>query len=212
MRLPGCSIEGTRRSIASCTRRGGFSRSKGTDVVQAQNDAHARTKTEQQRLTRELAAMEANQMFAQSAGCAFPKGRSARTFCATYAETKSALATANRQLTSVTPTNPHPQLTLLARLTGYDMASIEFSAALWPVLLAELLGSVGFYLSGRINAKDHQKTVERVSRLHRLGQRLRFKKPPESLPGASGAMSARPAAPVTAPSVQPALTWKIPKS
>lgn len=188
-----------------------ISRAKGADLSQAQNDARARTRADQERVSRELAAMEANQTFSQSAGCALPKGRDARTFCTTYKTTKSALSAANRQLTSITPTNPYPQLTLLAELTGYDMASIAFSAALWPVLLAELLGSVGFYLSGRINDKGPQKPIERVSLWRAILSHYRFKTPFQTLSGPSGEMSKKRPASHPAQPPQSALHWKIPK-
>lgn len=117
----------------------------GADAVAA-SGRRARAESEHGRLTAALATMEADRQFAAAAACAKPATREQRAFCARIAETRRALSAAAAILDDVAPVDPHPQLTLFAALTGWPMPQLSFALALYPILLAELCGSLGFYL------------------------------------------------------------------
>lgn len=52
--------------------------------------------------------------------------------------------------------DPAPQITLLASWTGFDLAVLLLATALWPIALAELTGSVGFYLSASLSRRTER--------------------------------------------------------
>ena len=58
-------------------------------------------------------------------------------------------------------TDPQPQLTLAGTLTDFGLPALQFVDALKLVVLAEWIGSGGFYLSRWINFKGPQTPVQR---------------------------------------------------
>lgn len=120
----------------------------GADAVAA-SGRRGRAEAEHARLSVALATMEADRQFAAAVACAKPSTREQRGFCARIAETRRALSAAAAVLDDVAPVDPHPQLTLFAALTGWPMPQLTFALALYPILLAELCGSLGFYLGAR---------------------------------------------------------------
>lgn len=187
--------------------------SKGTAADRHIADTQARTRAEAEhaRLTRELATMQANATFTATAACALPKSNTAREFCASVTATKAALAAAETKIAAKTTTDPQPHLTLLATVTGKRMEQVQFTVALVPVLLAELVGSVGFFLSGRAAPKAPKQPVQRRWWLRAT------KSPPsiDTAPAASQEALAAPSKPVVpvngATPPRPTLTWTIPK-
>lgn len=110
------------------------------------------------RAAKELADLEANRAYKASTACALPRNSSERTLCAKHADATRRMQEAAGTLTHHPTNDPAPQITLLASWTGYDRPLLLLAAALWPIVLAELCGSVGFYLSATPHrAKQRQK-------------------------------------------------------
>lgn len=187
------------------------SRAADTGHTVVANQTRARAEADHTRLTAELATMQASPTFTASAGCALPKSQTARDYCAKVDATKAALTRTSQPLTAITPTDPEPQFSLTAALTGWSLASLKLTQALSLVVLAELVGSVGFYLSSRINSKGVGKPVERRWFSRRAKPAKSAETTPTASPealaitlnGVTPAINAKPAA--------PQLTWTIPK-
>lgn len=114
-------------------------------IHQLAKDAHARA-------ANQLADLEASPPFKSSTACALPRTARERTLCQKHAEASRRATLAADALTRPNATDPAPQLTLLAAWLGYDHGVLHLAASLWTVALAELCGSLGFYLSAR---RDH---------------------------------------------------------
>lgn len=184
------------------------SRAADTGQITVANQTRTRAEADHIRLTAELATMQASPTFTASAGCALPKSQNARDYCAKVDATKAALARTSQQLTAITPTDPEPQFTLAADLTGWSLASLKLTQALSLVVLAELVGSVGFYLSSRINSKAPGKPAGRRWFSRRAKSAKTTENTPAALPGSFTAPSAMVhVAPAAIPSK--AVTWKV---
>lgn len=97
----------------------------------------------------DLAALKASPLYNSSTACALPKTSRERALCAKY---DRLAASAREAVTAIgqTPVNdPAPQVTMLASWTGYDIAALLLATALWPIVLAELTSSIGFYVSAQ---------------------------------------------------------------
>ncbi len=134
------------------------------------------------RASAELADLEKSAPYKSSTACVLPKTQRERTLCAQHAEVAKRLGKASTILTQPQQTDPSPQLTLLATWTGFDMATLLLATALWPIALAELTGSVGFYLTTRSD------------RTERRWNRFRPRKPPNSKPTPENAPNPAPSA------------------
>lgn len=177
--------------------------------------SRTRAEAEYKRLSDELALMKANPTFAATTACTLPKSPAARAFCSKVEDTKAALTTASTQLASTSPKNPDPLATLLSAMTGLALPTIQFNAALWPVLIAELLGSLGFYIASRIAEKPLQRPAERFSWWKAVSWRVASETHSPPVPGSSGAPAPPPppAAPSpSSPAPSPSLTWTLPKA
>lgn len=178
---------------------------KATETGAAQS--RSRTDATYQRLTRELALLQASAQYTATTACtAFPKdaakARDLRAFCTKLAETQAALTAAGTTLDITTTADPEPHITLLASVMALAPPHIRFGAALLPVLLAELLGSLGFYISSRIKSQASSKPVERVSDRPHPTQPVSSASAPAARPGPSEVNQA--SAP---PPQQPAPVW-----
>ncbi len=105
----------------------------------------------------ELATLEANSAFQASAACALPKTKDARALCQTVASLRQELADLDTRLTAPAPADPEPAITWLAEITAQPRATIALIVAIAPVLLAELVGSLGFVIAA---ARKHATTTE----------------------------------------------------
>ena len=180
---------------------------KADQVAAAQT--RTRTEAEHARLTAELAVLQESPTFKATAACTQPKTRDARATCQRVQATTDALALISRELSDTTPTDPQPHITLLASVLGIGPAPIQFTAALVPVLLAEIVGSLGFTIAAAVSGKAHQKPVDGRFGIWRGWARSARQTRPEALPDASGAQPAVPVSP-PAPNPSPKLTWAIP--
>lgn len=153
------------------------------------SEARIRADADYKRLTSELAAMQKAQVFTDTAACSLPKTRVLRDFCGKVEKTKSALKAAEQTIAAITAADPEPQITLFSALSGWSLPSIRFSLAIWPVLLAELCGSVGFYLSSRIKAAAPAKAVQPSWWRKALRYRPRWKTFSAPAPGPAGKAS-----------------------
>lgn len=127
---------------------------RATETARHDVDSQARTlaATAHERAQATLTDLEASPHYKSSTACALPKTNREQTLCQKHAEALARLAAAATALTQDRALDPTPQLTLLASLTGIDTSALLLAAAFWPIALAELCGSVGFYLgspSGR---------------------------------------------------------------
>lgn len=187
------------------------SRAADTGKTTVANEARARAEADHPRLTAELATMQASPTFAASAGCALPKSQTARDYCAKVEATKTALAIADQQLTAITPTDPEPQFTLAASLTGWSLPSLKLTQALSLVVLAELVGSVGFYLSSQINSKASGKAAGRRWFAQHAKPAKNLEIHSAAAPEALATMPNEVAPTTKNKPPAPSLTWAIPK-
>jgi len=187
--------------------------SRGGTATQhvADTQTRARAEAEHARLAAELATMQANATFTATAACALPKSSQAKAFCTRIDDTKAALTRIEAQLAAPAPTDPQPHLSLVQKLTGLGLPTLQFADALKLVVLAEIVGSIGFYLGLRINARPPQKPVQPVSWFEAVRKRLARKTPPAALLKASDAPPAKPEFPTPA-ATAPTVTWKVPKA
>lgn len=144
-----------------------------------------RTDADYQRLARDLTIMQTNPTFSGTAACTLPKTKEARAFCDAVRTAQSALATTSAQLAETPPTDAQPHVTWISAMLGITVQPIQFTAALLPVLLAEVLGSIGFYISARINFKAPAKPVQRPWFRRHPKPVPPDKRPPEASPGPS---------------------------
>lgn len=114
-------------------------------------DAQARTLAAEahKKAASERADLEASPHYKSSTACALPKTSRERTLCTSHAAATARLHAAADALARQPADDPAPQITLLAAWTGYDLAVLLLATALWPIALAELAGSVGFWLTSK---------------------------------------------------------------
>ncbi|HRD74674.1 MAG TPA: hypothetical protein PK264_01865 [Hyphomicrobiaceae bacterium] len=175
----------------------------------------ARTETEHARHTAELALLHASPTYAATSACALPKSKDARTFCDRVAIATTAIARLNAQLAASPPTDAEPHVTLFAAITGARPQAVQFTALLVPVLLAEVLGAVGFYIASRINAEAPGTPARKNFVLRRGTWRPNRQKPSDENSGAAGTMPSRqPSGVVQTPTApaSPNITWRLPSS
>jgi hypothetical protein len=101
------------------------------------------------RASDELTDLETSQPYRSSTACALPRTSRERTLCEKHADATMRLRQAGDTLAHQPAHDPAPQISLLASLTGFELPALLLAAAFWPVALAELCGSVGFYLTSR---------------------------------------------------------------
>ncbi|MBX9861155.1 MAG: hypothetical protein K2Y42_00255 [Hyphomicrobium sp.] len=124
-----------------------FNRASEQSQFNTDDGNRTRAAATHQRAGAELQTLEANPLFKSSTACALPKTQRERALCSSHASAKNTLREADAILIATPAADPSPQITLLATWTGYDMATLLLATALWPIALAELCSSVGFYLS-----------------------------------------------------------------
>lgn len=179
---------------------------KATAVAQAQT--RNRAEATHARLAAELALLQANPTFAATAACAAPKSTAAKSFCATVAQVKRDLAAAETALAGSSAADPNAPVTLIASLTGTPVSAITFTLAVVPVLLAELVGSLGFAIAASRAAPRPPGSPETPIRARWPGWlRRAAKTPPARVPEASAASSVNaPPIPASGPHIQ----WTFP--
>jgi hypothetical protein len=170
-----------------------ISRDAGKATAVADLQAHQRAAAEHKRLLAELALMQASRTFETTAACTRTMSRTARTFCSTIDRTKADMKAAAATLASSTPVDPQPQITLLAAITGRSVSLLTLILAVVPVLLAELVGSFGFFIAAQ-HAPGAIERPQKRFRLLRLGWWRSTPKTP----------------PPVAPAPPQAMVWKIP--
>lgn len=169
----------------------------------------ARTQASYNRLTNELALLQGSPMFATTQACTIIPTRAARTYCDTLAQTKRDLAAIETGLTGPAPVDPTPHITFLSSITHQPIPTLTLLLNLFPVLLAELLGSLGFVIAATGSRSDQASALAKAaattpiakSRLGTLRSRLRqlrlgwprptCAKPPAPLPKPSATPSPR---------------------
>jgi hypothetical protein len=177
-------------------------RDAATADLTADGQTRRRTEAAYNRLSAELAAMQRSPVYASTANCTVLKTAAEKRQCQEIARAKQALATADKTLTAIPPRDPQPQVTLFVALSGWSLPTIQFSLAIWPVLLAEICGSLAFYLTDikRTQPEPSRKTVD-PSWWHRLLRyRPKWKTPPTPQPGTAATLATRASA--SAPSIQ----------
>jgi hypothetical protein len=162
---------------------------------------------EQERLTNDLRILQANPIFKDTAACALPKTKSARALCADVEATQASLKELDGKLSTTTIQDAQPQLTWLAEMTGWPLPHVQFGLALWPVFLAELVGSLGFYLTRKAPAKATQKPAGWFSRSRRWWTAT---KPENVSTAVLVTPNTKPATPeIAAPPETPKLSWPL---
>lgn len=157
-----------------------FNRGHEQSRFTADAQRRALARADHDRAAAELADLEAGPDYKASTACALPKTNRARTLCARHADATQRLHSAADAINAPPADDPTPQMTLLAAWTGYDMPVLLLAAALWPIALAELCGSVGFYISSI------------PDRAERPSKRFWQKKQPDSHPAIKTASKAVP--------------------
>ncbi len=180
-------------------------RNESTAERNRDNDTATRVLAEHKRLTDTLNILRANSLFEESSACALPKTKAARTLCKTVEDTQGSLKELEGQLAQTTIQDAQPHITWLANMTQWPIPNVQFGLALWPILLAELVGSLGFYLTRSMPAKATQTRTGWFSKLRRSP-------PANSAENVSMAVlvtqeSKPKIAPVTTSAAPPRLTW-----
>ncbi len=172
-----------------------ISRDAGKATAVAGLQTRQRAESEHKRLLAELALMQQSETFKATAACTRAINRVTRPLCDTVARTKTDIKATEAALAAIAPIDPQPQVTLLASLSGSSIPLLTFVLAVMPVLLAELLGSVGFFIAAQ-PASSATERPQRRFRLPMLGQRRGKPKTPPS----AASMSS------------PTMVWKLPAS
>lgn len=126
-----------------------FNRSSEAARFQANAQGRDIIVADHQRITAELADLAASQLYKSSAACAVPKLNRERMLCDKHADALKKLQQIKARLIETPPNDPAPQMSLLVSLTGVDLAALTIAASFLPIALAELCGSLGFYLTTR---------------------------------------------------------------
>ena len=149
--------------------------------------------------------MQADPIFKQTAACGLTRTKTTKDFCARLDRTKTALAKADQSLNASAPDDPEPNITMFKEYFGWPVPNIRLGLAVWPVLLAELCGSLGFYLSSRTASELPVKAprpVEPSWWRRALRYRPRWKRPPKPAPDPPAPKPDAPCAPTPAPAIQ----------
>jgi hypothetical protein len=184
-------------------------RDQGTASSVSDRERLQRTDASHARLTRELTTMQASPTFQATAACALPKSNEAKAYCANVARTKADLDRISTQLGTTTSADPEPQVSLVAAKLGWPAADVRFLLAVFPVILAELVGSLGFYLANVANGaapKASRTSLWTRWRSGRAAPASDAKNASAALPEAS---AVRPAtsAPAAPPPSAPRIIW-----
>lgn len=126
-----------------------FNRAAVQSTLTVAATTHDRATAEHRRLTRDLETLTANPLFEASAACAIPRTDRQRSLCSRHRDLMQARDRLTPDLSLAPPADPTPHLTLLAGWTGAPLPLLLIGTAFWPIALAELCGSLGFYLSAR---------------------------------------------------------------
>lgn len=141
-----------------------IARSEGVAGRNRDNANAERLIAQHEQLTNQLRILQTNPLFKDTAACALPKTKSARALCEDVKATQASLRELDGKLSTTTIQDAQPQVNWLAEMTGWSLPQVQFGLALWPVFLAELVGSLGFYLTRKAPAKATQKPAGWVSR------------------------------------------------
>lgn len=118
-------------------------------TASASHDTQARDRDAETRRRKvaELAMLQDSASFQASAACTLPKTKDARTFCKVVADINAEVVVLDTRLNASAASDPYPAITWLAEMTAQPHATIAFAVAMAPVMLAELLGSLGFIIA-----------------------------------------------------------------
>lgn len=187
-----------------------LTRAAATASVNHESQSRSRDAETRRRKIAELATLHASASFRESAACTLPKTKDARALCKAVADINAELAALDVRLNTSAPPDPNPAMTWLAEVTAQPHAAIAFAMAMAPVLLAELLGSLGFVIAATPKPTTSREPAKRVvdsfPRLH-----LRWWSPsPKSDPGEPVDVPApRPTAGSTPRRESPTISWSI---
>jgi hypothetical protein len=112
----------------------------------------------------ELANLKASPYYKSSTACALPKTNREHQLCDNIEAATDQLRKATETLALQPATDPAPQMNLLASLTGFELPALHLAAAFWLIALAELCGSLGFYLSIKQSRADNDSYLSLVPR------------------------------------------------
>lgn len=191
-------------SIGNAVSQVALTRDAGKATAVADAQTRTRAEATHKRLTSELAILQASPTFAATAACSMPKSTPAKTFCENVAATKRQLADAEATLGRTSAADPEAPVTLLAAVTGHSPQTLTFTLAVVPVLLAELVGSLGFVIASVSAAQPVNTPSETPRKAFWHRWRARAQRTPETDP-------ARPAEASTTPSM-PALKAATPST
>lgn len=110
-------------------------------------DRRERLTREHQRLTTERQALTSNRLFATATNCALPRSDNQRQLCSQYSQLNQQLANLDTDLATTRAIDPAPHLAWLATWTGVSMPLLLLVSAFWPIALAELCSSLGFFVT-----------------------------------------------------------------
>jgi hypothetical protein len=110
-------------------------------------DRRGRLTLEHQRLTAERNALATNRLFAAAASCALPRTDSQRQLCTRHDQLNQQISDLDASLTTDRPSDPAPHLAWLATWTGVSLPVLLLASAVWPIALAELCSSLGFFVT-----------------------------------------------------------------
>lgn len=138
-----------------------ISRDAGKASAVADMQARQRAEAEIKRLLAELAILQESETFKATDACTRAINRTARTLCDSITRTKTDIKAAEAAVAAIAPLDPQPQITLLVALTGSSIPPLVFILAVIPVLLAELLGSFGFFIAAHRAPKATERPQKR---------------------------------------------------
>lgn len=125
-------------------------RNAATASISLALEDRKRAEDEHRRLSTELTLMLSNPLYLQSAACTNLALRGSRESCGRIDQAKARIATLDAQLRIMRQTNPEPHVVAAAHALGWTVDMTRLALALAPILLAELCGSLGFYLAARL--------------------------------------------------------------
>ena len=110
-------------------------------------DRRNRLSHDHQLLSAERDALIVNRVFNAAASCALPRTDSQRQLCSRYSQLNQQLVDLDVALTATRPHDPAPHVTWLATWTGLSLPMLLLASAFWPIALAELCSSLGFFVT-----------------------------------------------------------------
>lgn len=191
-----------------------LSRSAASAATTGAIETRGRDLEARRRTSAELAALEANPTLQASAACALPKTKDARALCQNVASLKSQLADLDTRLASPAPADPEPAITWLADMSARPRTTIAFIVAIVPVLLAELVGSLGFVIAAANKpavATEPPKRAVRRFRWWPLGVWPRPSENPSAAPLAPRTTGSETGSTAPGPAAAPNISWSIPQ-